>query len=426
MAATQKTSTPIRVLVAEFLLASASAADGVAPSMRMEAEAMLTAILTDIAGLPNVQTTVLLSDDSAARLAVSDTKSSKLFDNVRILRSELSPQSLSNLLDSVSPHAAFDAVFLIAPECDGVLVSLLKVVQSQRRSLIRSFNLDWQLAEIFADKRQTAAWLQYHGIPTIPTRTIHDSTAEAFRVAAQLDQAQNVNRIFVRPSFDPEPVAPANPRSRAPALERTARRLLPPELESSKLAVLKPRDGAGAEGVQIVPLTEDFEALPQQCSDDDRWLLQPYMPGLACSVGFIGGGAHSSTTILPPARQQILATKGRLTYHGGQVPCESTIADRIARVAQKFAAALGRFDGYVGADLLVNLAVPENAPASVLIVEINPRLCTSYVGYRALAEDNLAEWLFQQNHERSIRWTSQIVTFSASGRIAPHKSPESE
>ena len=228
MAATQNTSTPIRVLVAEFLLASASAAKGVAPSMLMEAEAMLSALLTDIAGLPIVQTTVLLSDDSAARLAVSDTKSSKLFDNVRILRSELSPQSLSNLLDSVSPHAAFDAVFLIAPECDGVLVSLLKVVQSQRRSLIRSFNLDWQLAEIFADKRQTAAWLQYHGIPTIPTRTINDSTAEAFRVAAQLDQAQNVNRIFVRPSFDPEPVVPANPRSRAPALERTARRLLPP------------------------------------------------------------------------------------------------------------------------------------------------------------------------------------------------------
>ena len=68
MAATQKTSTPIRVLVAEFLLASASAANGVAPSMLMEAEAMLTALLTDIAGLPNAQTTVLLSEIGRAHV----------------------------------------------------------------------------------------------------------------------------------------------------------------------------------------------------------------------------------------------------------------------------------------------------------------------------------------------------------------------
>ncbi len=380
MAAIDNTITPYRVLIAEYLLANNSAAKSVAPSMLIEAEAMLMAVLTDIAALPNIQATVMLSTDSAQRLAGSGTRIFQLPDNVRVLCSDLNPQTLSEILHAQSADSVFDAVFLIAPECDGILVSLLKAVQTHDRSPIRSLNLDWQLAETFADKLGTAAWLQQRGIPTIPTRAIDDTTA-------------------------------ATLRSATPG-------------ESKYRVVLKPRDGAGAESIQIVPLNREFKTLPKLYSDDDRWLLQPYMPGLACSVGFLGGGSEKPTIILPPARQQIVITNDRLSYHGGQIPCESAIADHIASVAQQLVAAIGPFSGYVGADLLVNLAVPENSPASVLVVEINPRLCTSYVGYRALAADNLATWLLQRNQTTTIRWNSQVITFSASGQITQYESTE--
>jgi len=417
LAASEKKGPPFRVLVAEYLLANSNAASSVLPSMLVEAEAMLMAVLTDFAALPGVRATVMLSEDSAQRLAGSDNSNSKSAISSRqeskpgsrgwtelakeapgvlsflvptpatpelscasglarspyVLCGELDRQTLSRILHTQSADSAFDAVFLISPECDGVLVSLLKAIQTHDQSHIHCLNLDWQLTEIFADKRRTAAWLQQRGIPTIPTRTIDDATVEFLRSATPCALDYRV--------------------------------------------VLKPRDGAGAESIQIVPLNREFETLPQQDSDNDRWLLQPLMPGLACSVGFIGGGPDEPTTILPAARQQIHSTDGRLTYHGGQVPCESAIADCIMPVAEQLAAAIGPFSGYVGADLLVDLSAVEKSPASVLVVEINPRLCTSYVGYRALTADNLAAWLLQQNHGRTIRWTSQVVTFSASGEI---------
>lgn len=45
---------------------------------------------------------------------------------------------------------------------------------------------------------------------------------------------------------------------------------------------------------------------------------------------------------------------------------------------------------------VVDFSVGDDSADAVRIVEINPRLCTSYVGYRALAVDNLAAWILQQ------------------------------
>ena len=183
-------------------------------------------------------------------------------------------------------------------------------------------------------------------------------------------------------------------------------------------------DGAGADGVRIVRADHRLlENLSQQSSENDRWILQPFMRGVACSVGFIGGGERGATIILPPARQDIQLNDGEVSYHGGQIPCEPAIASRITPVAEKIAVALGAFHGYVGADLLVDLSLPDDSEGSVRVVEVNPRLCTSYVGYQALAEDNLAAWILQQHNGRAIRWKPGVVTFSANGKIHYRSTP---
>ncbi len=375
-----------RVLVAEYLLANSAASRTAGQSMLDEAEAMLTAVVADLATLPNIDVTVLLSSDATAQFTESHNFRMAEFRNrISIQSGELQPNSLPAVLRGDPPLAAFDAVLLIAPECDGVLVSLLKAVQESVTSPMLSLNLDWRRAEIFADKRMTDVWLRQHGIATIPTRTIDDATARALR------------GTFRQPSLNAS--VTDMPRSM-----------------KDQPAILKPRDGAGADGVRIVQLRHQlFEDLPQQCSDNDRWILQPLIPGVACSVGFIGGGQRGSTTILPPARQNVRVNADQLSYHGGQIPCESALASRITPVAEKIAVALGAFDGYVGADLLVDPSAPEVSEASVRVVEINPRLCTSYVGYRAIAEDNLAAWMLQQHASTTIRWKAGAAIFSANG-----------
>jgi predicted ATP-grasp superfamily ATP-dependent carboligase len=70
--------------------------------------------------------------------------------------------------------------------------------------------------------------------------------------------------------------------------------------------------------------------------------------------------------------------------------------------------------GYVGVDLII----PESMPRQPVVVEINPRLTTSYLGYRALAESNLAEWLLiPARFDRTIRWRTGAVEFDSPGDI---------
>ena len=292
----------VRVLVAEFLLANTAASRLAAGTMLAEARAMLTAIVTDLADVPNVAVTVLLTAENSFLVTTRPT------ENIRILRGELRPETLSKMLRDDSQQSSFDAVLLIAPECDGVLVSLLKTVQQNHGAPIRSLNLDWQLAEIFADKRATDSWLRQQGIATIPTKTLDDAGVETLAVVV-------ANRM---------------------------RESHPDPLPADLLSILKPRDGAGAAETQILPFRhQDFFDLPQQNSDNDRWILQPFLPGIPCSIGFIGGGQNSPTTILPPGLQNISTCDGRITYCGGQIPCEPVIAAAIAPVAEQLADCAG-------------------------------------------------------------------------------------
>jgi len=71
--------------------------------------------------------------------------------------------------------------------------------------------------------------------------------------------------------------------------------------------------------------------------------------------------------------------------------------------------------GYLGIDVLI----PDAAPETPLLVEINPRLTTSYTGYRQLCRDNLAAmWLSEYSPAESLRWRSGQVEFDSAGECS--------
>jgi predicted ATP-grasp superfamily ATP-dependent carboligase len=160
---------------------------------------------------------------------------------------------------------------------------------------------------------------------------------------------------------------------------------------------------------------EQFEQLLQSDSDDEPWLLQQYIPGIACSVGFIGSGHNSPPLILLPAFQDLQFRNGIPHYCGGQIPCEPDLSVVLQNVAQKIALCLGGFSGYLGADIVVSHDASGAATAHV--IEINPRLCTSYAGYRGIAETNLASLLLREDSDREIRWRKAVVRFDSAGNI---------
>jgi predicted ATP-grasp superfamily ATP-dependent carboligase len=76
--------------------------------------------------------------------------------------------------------------------------------------------------------------------------------------------------------------------------------------------------------------------------------------------------------------------------------------------------------GYVGVDLVL---ADDGADQ---VIEINPRLTTSYLGLRALAETNLAEAMLAIATGRplpKLRWQAGPVHFRASGEIGAFIEP---
>lgn len=179
--------------------------------------------------------------------------------------------------------------------------------------------------------------------------------------------------------------------------------------------VVKPRWGAGSQATFKIALHHET-ALYRQLPATPDWcgeaVVQPFLPGTAASVAFLVGPHRHHA--LPPAAQTISAD-GRCRYLGGSLPLDDALADRATRLAQRAVEAVPGLQGYVGVDLILG-----NHPAGSgdAVVEINPRVTTSYVGLRQLARTNLAETLFRLVQGEPFpepRWHSGRVVFQADG-----------
>ncbi len=177
--------------------------------------------------------------------------------------------------------------------------------------------------------------------------------------------------------------------------------------------VLKPRFGAGS---QCTFLIRDADAIPQILqsamveSMGRELLLQPFVAGMAASMSFLVGPAVAAVPLL--AGEQRMSVDGRFRYCGGRIPLDAELSDRAEAIASRAVAALPGLQGLVGVDLVLGPDV---------VIEINPRPTTSYVGLRQLAVDNLAEvWLklLQGAEPQPIRWRPGTICFRADGTIA--------
>jgi predicted ATP-grasp superfamily ATP-dependent carboligase len=139
--------------------------------------------------------------------------------------------------------------------------------------------------------------------------------------------------------------------------------------------------------------------------------VQPFIPGRPASVAFLIGPRQ--TVALAPAWQH-LSDDGRFHYRGGSAPMhDDALAERAVHIARRAVEAVPGLGGYVGVDLLLG-------DAADAVIEINPRLTTSYVGLRALAADNLMGLLLRVVRGESVaapRWRPGGVHWMADGQV---------
>jgi hypothetical protein len=169
--------------------------------------------------------------------------------------------------------------------------------------------------------------------------------------------------------------------------------------------IAKPRFGAGSQNTYVLSASTPWPVRGM--------LVQQFVPGLAASVAFLSPGLHA----LLPA-EQCLSRDGRFRYLGGRVPLAQPLGERAIKLARDAIRHLPEFRGYVGVDLV--LGEPNDGRAD-FIIEINPRLTTSYVGLRALARQNLAKVMLRLAcGERAgpLRWLPGAVEFDAYGQCS--------
>jgi predicted ATP-grasp superfamily ATP-dependent carboligase len=142
--------------------------------------------------------------------------------------------------------------------------------------------------------------------------------------------------------------------------------------------------------------------------------VQPFVPGYAASVAFLIG--PSQRLALLPAAQN-LSTDGRFHYLGGSMPLPADLAQRALRLASQAVEAVPGLSGYVGVDLVLG---PNDDASEDWVIEINPRLTTSYIGLRVLAKANLAEAMLRVvggEMMPPLDWHRGAVHFKTDGTI---------
>jgi predicted ATP-grasp superfamily ATP-dependent carboligase len=258
--------------------------------------------------------------------------------------------------------ARADAAWIIAPETGGCLERL--VAQAEAAG-VTVFGASARAIRRAADKAALARLLDKHGLPHPPTR-VAQSLAECRGAVGQLG--------------------------------------LP--------VVVKPARGAGSEGVQLVT---DSRGLPKAVAAARRaggpgpLLVQRYMTGVAASVSLLSTGRRA--VVLGVNAQRVNQTSG-FAYQGGATPLVHPLAKRAAATALATCRTLPGLKGYVGVDLVLT-------GSEAVIIEVNPRLTTAYLGLRARFDINVAGLALAACAGRLPRVppVGRHVRFSASGRI---------
>jgi tyramine---L-glutamate ligase len=188
-----------------------------------------------------------------------------------------------------------------------------------------------------------------------------------------------------------------------------------PEQHCPFPALCKPRHGAGSQATCLVHDASQLATCWRQARVElpgDDFLLQPFISGQPVSVSFLLG--PKQRLALQPATQ-LLSADGRFHYLGGRLPLPQSLAERAVTLAR---AALETVDGLAGM-VGVDLVLGEKADGGDdVVIEINPRPTTSYVGLRQFARDNLADALWRiilGDQVAPLRWRAGPVDFAVGG-----------
>ena len=357
----------MRIFVFEFVTGGGLAGRAVPRSLAREGLAMRTALVADLAAIKSHKI-VMTTDTRFVRPVPHNV------DLVPIVGRALPgppgepdrarPTSETGATATIDALVnASDAVWLIAPETNRCLERLAARIERQGKALLGPSASAVRRA---ADKSRLPGLLARAGIEHPETAVISDGS--------------NARAAATRIGY---PV------------------------------VVKPARGAGCGGVRLARGPRELGVAMEEAhraNGTGPLVMQRFVPGRAASVSLIADG-HRAVPMAVSA-QRVTAAPG-LSYHGGSTPFDHPQAEAAATAASRTCAAIPGLRGYVGVDLVLT-------SSAAVVIEVNPRLTMSYLGLRAVLEENVAALALEACHGRLPRRpvARRHARFTAAGRVA--------
>ncbi len=345
----------MRIFVSEFVCGGAWPDEPLPASLAREGRAMWEALVEDCSRIPGAE--VVTTWD--ARLGESALRHC----DVRVVTSADEEQAVFRQLVRVS-----DVVWAVAPETGRQLErrrwlfdeSMRDVGASPCERQTRFIGPTLSACQLTADKLALSEFLEASGIPTPLTKTF------------DLEQLHEATWPF--------PI------------------------------VIKPHDGAGSQHTHWARSKVELHNIVGELwkiASGQKFVQQPFIAGQALSVALLIAEDGSICETLPVVEQH-LSPDGRFGYLGGRLPADISLesATAVQRLAEQACRAVPGLTGYVGCDLIL----PDDRPTEPVLIEINPRLTSSYLGYRQLTDDNVAGRLLNPT-STPLRWKLQSLAF---------------
>lgn len=164
--------------------------------------------------------------------------------------------------------------------------------------------------------------------------------------------------------------------------------------------VLKPVRGSGCKGIRIVDACNRVE---------EGFIAQELVRGLPASVSLITG--RDGFSILSLNVQRIALRRNGFEYIGGFTPLMKRI-DGLHQVIERVIEAVGADRGYLGIDLILG-----DRP---YVVDVNPRLTTSYFGLRRVSKGNVMGSILDSALGRRVN-PHRLDGYSLFGKVSAGK-----
>ena len=152
-------------------------------------------------------------------------------------------------------------------------------------------------------------------------------------------------------------------------------------------AIIKPLNDAGMTGLSVVKRkTEIPSAIKKvnQESESNQFMAQELVEGVPASVSLISTGKQATAISLNRQNITLSSSEASSTYDGGEVPLQSSLKKEAVSAAKQLVESFEYLRGYIGVDFILTEEDP-------VVIEVNPRLTTSYIGLREVIKINPAQ-----------------------------------